>query len=165
MRPPDASLRRQRVRRWAAEVGTVVVTGLVAWFLARLDVAGTALAVLAALAVVVGGRLLPDSDATDWPRLPAPERSGRRAEIYRLSWQLDGSRETIPAAVRRLSATIDAIRPTVSDPERVQLDALAARLADHPRDLPRFLTDLEHLVGQVESPETPRPHHDRWSSR
>lgn len=140
--------------RWwrvALEVGAVVTAVLAASQIERLAPPGVLLVALATTAFVLLLRLLPDSDATAWPRLPAPERGGRRAEIYRLSWQLGRERDVAPAATARLADTVALLRAAAPPEDHAELDTLAARLAHRPnRDLlVEVLTDLEAYLTRL----------------
>ncbi|TGO06149.1 hypothetical protein [Serinibacter arcticus] len=97
-RPPrDASEHargRRRLPRLAGEVALVAVVIVVGVAVARFAPSDTALVVGLTVGVVLLLRVLPDADSPRLPRLPADERSGRRADVYRLSWGV-GSRDGV----------------------------------------------------------------------
>ncbi|ACQ81114.1 hypothetical protein Bcav_2869 [Beutenbergia cavernae DSM 12333] len=96
-------LRRLSRRAWEV-IAVVAVVAFVAWVLrgSLLDVLLSALVTVGFIAV---GHAVPFGEATEWPRLPATERSGRRAEVYQLSWSMTTRGNLVDdAAVRRLRA-------------------------------------------------------------
>ena len=101
----DPDRKRPRIL-W--EIATLVVAVLIAIFVARLAVVDTALVIVFTVIALVVARLSPVAGAPRWPVLRHPERGGRRAEIYRLSWgvvQRDG--RVGVHAIRRLRAVVD----------------------------------------------------------
>lgn len=90
------------------EILTFVSIALVGIFLARLAPVDTVLVLVFTLVALVVARFVPVAGAPRWPVLRHPERGGRRAEIYRLSWgvvQRDG--RVGAHAIRRLRAVVE----------------------------------------------------------
>lgn len=101
----DPDRKRPRIL-W--EILTFVSIALIGIFLARLAVVDTVLVLVFTLVALVVARFIPLAGAPRWPVLRHPERGGRRAEIYRLSWgvvQRDG--RVGAHAIRRLRAVVD----------------------------------------------------------
>lgn len=158
--------------RLGLEAFAIVMAPIVASQVERLEPAGVVLVSVATIGVILLLRLAGDSEAdtATWPRLPAPERGGRRAEIYRLSWQLIGERNTAPAVAAHLQDTIAHLRTAAPPEDQAELDALDQRLARHTdrAALDQILSQVEaYLERQGEaawsttrpsSPQTPSPH-------
>lgn len=140
---PDPQWRWYRA---GLELTALTLATMAAVFIERFTLPGVLLIALATASLILLLRLLPDSDSTAWPRLPAPERGGRRAEIYRLSWQLMREHDAASAAARRLRDTLALLRSFAPPEDHEDLDALTAQLAGRP-DRPA----VERVLEGVES--------------
>lgn len=164
-RPPAGpATGRRRLPRLVGEVALVAVAIVLCVAAAGLAPADTALVVGLTVAVLVLLRSLPDADAPRLPRLPPDERSGRRADVYRLSWGVTSRDGVVDHQVlqrartlvsERLATTDAASDPPVTDtgdPRHGHLTVLREAAAGPlrtgrltPSELRRTLTALEGL--------------------
>ncbi|ROR97538.1 hypothetical protein EDD28_2138 [Salana multivorans] len=167
-------------RRLVLEGLAIPGSALVAWGVLRFDLAATAVVTATVVVVLVLAHLLPGDDYTAWPQLPAPERGGRRAEIYRLSWQLDAGTSAGPYLVRRLVELAERLEPDATPAER---DALRAALApllpttpptggrrrrsgtDPTADVARAVDRIERTLAAIEQRADTSPSHDQRRPR
>lgn len=137
-RPPrDASEHargRRRLPRLVGEIAIVAAVIVVCVAVARLAPSDTALVVGLTVAAIVLLRVLPDADSPRLPRLPADERSGRRADVYRLSW---GVTSTDGAVGHQVLTRVEALVTDRLAASGVRDDGAPAASSDdprHPRD-------------------------------
>lgn len=150
-------------RRLLGEAAAVVAAGALAFALGA-PAPGVVVTVLAVAALAALGHLIPDSDETAWPRLPAPERGGRRAEVYRLSWQTGRDGAAASGAVLRLRQAIALRRRSAAPEEAEELDRLAGQLDRREgAAVQRVLEDLEAMARRDGA--SPRPDGPRGSAR
>lgn len=142
--------------RLAAEIIAVVVVVMICLAAVRLPPSDTALVTLLAIALLGALRLAPETASPRLPRDRAPERAGRRADVYRLSWGLSPRDEFVsPQISHRLEAVVTERLEQPWDPAGPAAPVLA-HLADlasgalrtgrlTPAELRRTLTALEEL--------------------
>lgn len=86
---------RRRLPRLVGEIAIVAAVVVACVAVARFAPPDTALVVGLTVGAIVLLHLLPDADSPRLPRLPADERSGRRADVYRLSWGVTSTDDVV----------------------------------------------------------------------
>ena len=139
-------------RRLVGEALLVPFSVLVAWFVARLDVAGCVLVGVTVAVAIVVAHLVPTDDLTAWPPLAPPERGGRRAEIYRLSWQLDANVTSSRVLVRRVRSLAAALEREATPAEQAALASAVAALeaSQSVTAVAAAVTEIERTAAAVE---------------